>query len=107
MGGLTGHLVVTSQNFELDFILRYFGGWSWAAASDQQQEAVWRYMAGPENGAAVSYFQWSSMYEPNGGFSENCLQIDYRGYNDLPCAALERVVGLGLGLGYWQHGKTE
>ncbi len=86
------HLVVVSHNLELDLILRYFSTYSWAAASDQQQETVWRYMAGPENDTVVTYFHWSSMYEPNGGYSENCLQINHLGYNDLPCADLEHFV---------------
>lgn len=82
--GLDGYLVTITSADEDNFIKALTGSatYVWAAGSDQGQEGVWRWMAGPELGmiffgpgaAPGAYSHWNSG-EPNNNNSENYLHI--------------------------------
>lgn len=83
--GLDGYLVTITSEAEDSFIKTVIGNavYVWAAGSDNQQEGVWRWMAGPELGmifygpgaAPGAYSHWNSG-EPNNNNTENFLHIN-------------------------------
>jgi hypothetical protein len=65
-GLLQGHLVTITSAAEDTFLSSAFGNTSnfWVAASDQVVEGEWRFVAGPEVGSLLSFFNWGPG-EPN------------------------------------------
>ena len=55
------------------------------AGSDEQQEGIWRWVAGPENGQIINPTFWAAG-EPNSyqGYDEDglCYWYDLKGWND-------------------------
>jgi hypothetical protein len=71
--GFQGHLVRITSAEENAFVIALAAGNSfWIAGSDAQQEGVWRWVAGPENGQIISPTLWRPG-EPNDAGGEDCL----------------------------------
>jgi lectin-like protein/PEP-CTERM motif-containing protein len=78
---IAGHLVTITSVQEQAFLNQQFSnrGLYWIAASDSANEGVWRWMAGPEAGTALTYTHWKSG-EPNNG-AGGFFQEDYAAGN--------------------------
>eukprot|EP00911_Craspedida_sp_UC1_P000357 UC1_evm1s275 len=112
---IRGHLVVVSSAAEYQFLnekLNLAGRSFWMAASDRQQEGVWRWTAGPEMG--LEFYRRPSMSQPgnsvygqytrwtgnepnnvqNANFppGEDCLESIKGTWNDVPCTASAMIV---------------
>jgi len=70
--GATGHLVTITSDAENDFVQSLNQGqYTWIAASDEETEGTWKWVAGPEagevfwqDGATLTYAAWAGG-EPN------------------------------------------
>ena len=81
-GGYQGHLVTITSQEEMDYVVTLLQGReSWIAGSDEADEGVWRWAAGPELGQTFfvngepTGFNGFDIGEPNGGTSENVLHM--------------------------------
>jgi len=105
--GVPGYLATITSQDENDFIKDRLSGDAWLGASDNEEEGVWKWVAGPETGdnfytgeglngsgpdaglgAAVdgAYTNWA-YGEPNQAGVENCMEtyIQDGTWNDYPC----------------------
>jgi hypothetical protein len=94
--GFQGHLVTITSAEENAFVIALAAGNSfWIAGSDAQQEGVWRWVAGPENGQIIRPTFWARG-EPNDLRGEDCLGYwsRQRSWNDFSdkCNSLSIVV---------------
>lgn len=88
--GMQGHLITITSKEENDFLVRTFASKkknldfrSWAAGTDEREEGVWRWDAGPEKGeeffravgqtTAKGFHQWLANEPNNAHGSENAL----------------------------------
>jgi hypothetical protein len=73
--GRPGHLVTITSVEENTFVINLAAGNNfWMAGTDTQQEGVWRWVAGPENGAIINPLFWAP------GQPDNSGNEDYLGY---------------------------
>jgi hypothetical protein len=87
--GRQGHLVTITSAEENAFVIALAGYNFWIAASDDVQEGVWRWVAGPEIGQILSPIFWAGG-EPNGGRGENFL-ASQDGWKDYPSHGLNQM----------------
>lgn len=71
-GVLDGYLVTITSADEDTFISNSFGFTNsvWIAATDRDVEGVWRWAAGPENGALLSFADWGPGEPNNSSFPD-------------------------------------
>ncbi len=81
--GMTGHLLTITSADEQSFISTVFLGLgnAWIAASDQNEEGEWSWVAGPENGT-----QFWSGYGANGTYGTPGVPVDdqFNAWRGLP-----------------------
>jgi hypothetical protein len=72
-GILDGYLVTITSADEDTFISSAFGSTNpiWIAASDRDVEGVWRWVAGPESGALLTFADWGPGEPNNSSFPDS------------------------------------
>jgi hypothetical protein len=92
--GRQGHLVTITSSDENAFVINLAAGNSyWMAGSDAQQEGVWRWVAGPENGQIISPTFWAPGQPDNSGNEDAlCHWTVVKGWNDAPTSSILMIL---------------
>ena len=89
--GMQGYLATITSQGEQDFLRQNFPYVAWIAGSDEwdpaseNDEGVWKWMAGPETGQQINFFAWASGEPNNCCGGEDYLQFHWvndGGWND-------------------------
>lgn len=91
--GLCGHLATITSSAENDFVARTFASgqqryFAWIAGYEPKDDGVWRWGAGPENGA-----QFSQVKQPTSPFN----YVNWQGAEPNDNAAVEDFAAMNLG----------
>jgi hypothetical protein len=65
LNGVSGYLATITSEAENDFIVERLEGNGWIGASDAEEEGVWRWVTGPEEGQQF----WQGLFAVAGGMS--------------------------------------
>jgi hypothetical protein len=73
--GSPGHLVVITSEEEFAFLVALNLTNGFIGASDQAEEAIFRWITGPEMGSIVSQTLWDSVKPDNYAPGEDCVEF--------------------------------
>ena len=86
--GMSGHLVTITSVDEFNFLSSKNMTMGYIAASDQNTEGVYTWMAGPENGTVVSPAFWNTGQPANSSAALDCVEASSPRWNVIACTTI-------------------